>query len=249
MQSIALMYHDIIGLDTAISGFQNKTAHKYKVSAVEFENQVSRIRRYLDEHNIPDSQVIFTFDDGGTSFLSEAAPILEKFRFKGIFFIATGYIGTPGFLDADQIRELVRRGHAVGPHSHSHPERMSALNDDDINDEWSVSQMILNEVLGYRATVASIPNGYSSAAVEKAMASSGINEIYTSEASAKTRKKNAYSIKGRYAITADMTADDVIAIITSPLTRFKISFRNRVLSIAKWLLGDYYLAIRKKVIK
>ena len=175
--------------------------------------------------------------------------LLEKFRFKGIFFIATGYIGTPGFLDADQIRELVRRGHAVGPHSHSHPERMSALNDDDINDEWSVSQMILNEVLGYRATVASIPNGYSSAAVEKAMASSGINEIYTSEASAKTRKKNGYSIKGRYAITADMTADDVIAIITSPLTRFKISFRNRVLSIAKWLLGDYYLAIRKKVIK
>ena len=64
--------------------------------------------------------VLFTFDDGGVSFVTKAAPILEKYGHKGVFFVSTKYIGTPGVLSAGQVKELELRGHVVGTHSHSH---------------------------------------------------------------------------------------------------------------------------------
>ena len=52
-------YHDIIGHDAAESGFQNKTALKYKVLANAFEEQVKQIRKYLDSKKISQEKIIF----------------------------------------------------------------------------------------------------------------------------------------------------------------------------------------------
>lgn len=243
------MYHDIISHDVAESGFQNKTALKYKVLADAFENQVKQIRKYLDSKKLSVSNIRFTFDDGGVSFLTNAAPILEKYGFRGVFFISTGYIGSKGFLDTDQIRDLSRRGHIIGSHSHSHPERMNALSFKAIQDEWSISQMMLNEVLGYKPTIASIPNGYSSPDVIRNMVSAGIDTIYTSNPTSKVKKNRDYTLIGRYAVTADMSCDDVLAIVSSPYKRFRISCRQQILNLAKMMLGNYYLSIREKLIK
>lgn len=249
MKQIVLMYHDIIKRDATESGFQNKTASKYKVSAKDFEEQVAKIRAYLNLKGLSDSFVRFTFDDGGESFLTNATPILEKYGFRGFFFISTGYIGCNGFLDAIQIRELADRGHKIGSHSHSHPERMIALSGKDIQDEWSISQMILNEILGYKPVIASIPNGYSSSEILKSMVSSDISNIYTSCPTSKTTNKQNYTLIGRYAVTADMSTDEVLSIVTSPYKRFKISCRQQILDLAKRLLGNHYLSIREKLIK
>lgn len=242
------MYHDIIGHESMESGFQNKTALKYKVSAKAFEEQVKQVRNYLDTKKMPDSAVTFTFDDGGESFFTNAAPILEKYGFRGMFFISTGYIGNKGFLDAEQIRELSKRGHKIGSHSHSHPERMTVLSEKEIQDEWSISQMMLSEVLGFKPIIASIPNGYSSPLVIKSMISSDICEIYTSSPTSKVSKKKNYTLIGRYAVTSEMTTDEVLSIVTSPYKRFKIGCRQQILDLAKRLLGNCYLSIRKKLI-
>ncbi len=243
------MYHDIISHDVAESGFQNKTALKYKVSTDAFENQVKQIRKYLDSQKLPASSIRFTFDDGGVSFLTNAAPILEKYGFKGVFFISTGNIGSKGFLNVDQIRELAGRGHVIGSHSHSHPERMAAMPIKNIQDEWSVSQLKLSEVLGYNPLMASIPNGYSSSEVIKCMESAAIDEIYTSTPTSKIKQKKNYSLIGRYAVTADMSCDDVLAIVSSSYKRFKIGCRQKILNLTKMILGNYYLTIRKKLTK
>lgn len=249
MKQIVLMYHDIIDHDVAESGFQNNTALKYKVSSKNFEEQVRRIREYIDNNKLPDQAVGFTFDDGGESFLTVAAPVLEKYGFRGLFFIATGYIGAKGFLNADQIKELAARGHKVGSHSHSHPERMTILSTQTIKDEWETSQMLLGEVLGYKPDAASIPNGYSSPAVVNAMADTGINEIYTSRPSTKVKKQSNHIIIGRYAVTDEMTTEAVLSIVSSSFKRLKIGLKQSILDLAKIVLGDYYLSIRKKLIK
>lgn len=245
MERIVLMYHDI----GSESGFQNSTAMKYKVSPETFDIHVKNIDRWCGDNNFDKEKVIITFDDGGISFLTIAVPILEKYGFKGIFFIATKYIGTKGFLTEGQVKELFSRGHIVGSHSFSHPERITALSKTEIELEWSASQKRLNEILGFSPVVASIPNGYSSPAVIEAMVNAGIDTIYTSKPSTKVKKSNNYTIYGRYAITADCSSEDVIRLISSSKKRFMISSRSKILYIAKLLLGPLYLVIRSKIMK
>ncbi len=249
MNPIVLMYHDVYRDSPAESGFQNPTAIKYKVRADVFENQVAAVDEYLREKKLPASSIDYTFDDGGVSFLTVAAPILEKYGFRGKFYISTGYIGAEGFLNAEQIRELHERGHIVGSHSHSHPERMSVMTDNDIIDEWRISQMMLNEVLGFTPKYASIPNGYSSKTVLKAMIAAGITIIDTSATTTSQKHFDNAVVRGRYAVTADMTADSIRSLISSPYVRLKKAFRWHCLSIAKSVLGDTYLSIRAKLTK
>lgn len=248
-RTIVLMYHDIISHDVTESGFQNKTALKYKVSAKAFEEQVKQVRRYLDSKKLPDSTVSFTFDDGGESFLTNAAPILEKYGFRGVFFISTGYIGSKGFLDARQIRGLAERGHQIGSHSHSHPERMSALSVKEIQDEWSISRMMLNEVLGYKSVIASIPNGYSSKSVLSAMTNAGLTSIYTSQPTSKQGHFKSSTVIGRYVVTSDTSVESLIKLIACKYTRIKVDVRFKCLSVAKILLGNSYLKIREHLLR
>lgn len=249
MKQIVLMYHDIYHDNTAESGFQNATALKYKVSAENFEQQVAVIGEYLRKNNLSASHVEFTFDDGGVSFLTVAAPILEKYGFRGTFFISTEYIGTEKFLDADQVRELARRGHRIGSHSHSHPERMSSMSQNEINEEWNVSNHILNGILGTTPSVASIPNGYKSRNVIMAMVISGITEIHTSTPTTSVKAFRDAIVKGRFAITCDDTPQSVITLISSPITRFRKETRQKLLDFTKAILGDAYLSIRKRLTK
>lgn len=243
------MYHDVYCQDTSESGFQNSTALKYKVSLQDFDLQIKAVNDYLRERKLPSSTVEFTFDDGGVSFITVVAYVLEKYGFRGKFFISTGFIGQKGFMNADQIRELENRGHSVGSHSHSHPERMISLSEQEILEEWNISQVILEGVLGHRPSIASIPNGYSSRIVLDAMIKAGIFEIYTSDPTSKVTIYNTAVVKGRYALTNSDTAITVLAIVSSSFLRLKKYIRHSILNFTKAILGDNYLFIRKLLIK
>ena len=75
---IVLMYHDIVTFADKGSGFQNESAFLYKVDELQFEEQVKKTQG---------DEVLFSFDDGGESFYTKAALILEKYGMRGIFFI------------------------------------------------------------------------------------------------------------------------------------------------------------------
>lgn len=72
---IILMYHDVYFESISESGFQNSTAKKYKISAIDFENQVRNIAELAAKGIINKDYVKFTFDDGGISFYNTIAPI------------------------------------------------------------------------------------------------------------------------------------------------------------------------------
>ena len=245
MKRVVLMYHDI-GKD---SGFQNDTAQKYKVGIEEFEKHVKAIRDYLNQNNLDSESVAFTFDDGGISFYTNAAPILEKYEFKGVFFIATEYIGTEGFLSENQIKELEGKGHTIGSHSHTHPERMDIMSESDLHSEWSKSTRILKEILRHEIKTASIPNGYSSKKVTDVMHACGIHDIYTSSPTTKKEKFKGSNIIGRYDISSSETAEYVVSLISSSSLRFKKKIRHDILGVAKFVLGDTYLKIRQKLLR
>lgn len=241
---IVLMYHDVYVGDFAESGFQNPGAIPYKISKESFTRQVSMIRDYCESLGIDESHIVFTFDDGGRSFLSVIAEILESYGFVGIFFISTAYIGTAGFLSVPEIVELSDRGHIIGTHSHTHPDKMDSLTITEMVREWKESTSILMNIIGKEVTVASVPNGYTSSDVYRSMVDNGITTIYDSTPTTKERVYAGIKIYGRFAITGDMSAEKVLGIIKDKKVRFVIQLRYTALGVAKKVLGDSYLKLR-----
>lgn len=238
MKTFSLMYHDIVLEDDKSSGFQNDSAFQYKVQKEDFEKQVSALKN---------DNVEFTFDDGGESFLTVAAPILESYGKQGVFFIATDYIGTPGFLSEEQIRDLDKRGHIIGSHSCSHPHNMTDLSESEIKKEWKESVGKLEEILGHKVKAASIPNGYGNKCVLRSAERVGITTLWTS--SLRDSKFGNMELKGRYVIHKDTSLQDTVAIVESKCTRFVLKCRWLALSAIKGILGNSYDNIKKKIVK
>ena len=63
---------------------------------------------------------MISFDDGHQEHYTIAAPVLEQYQFRGVFFIMNITIGKPGYLSTAEIRALAERGHAIGLHSWDH---------------------------------------------------------------------------------------------------------------------------------
>lgn len=238
--SVVLMYHDIVTANNKSSGFQNESAFQYKVEESAFEEQVKALQG---------KDVVFTFDDGGESFISNAAPILEKNGFKGIFFISTKYIGTPGFLTVEQVKGLSERGHAVGSHSHTHPHNMAELTDEEIEQEWVESVKALEAILGHAVKYASIPNGYSSPTIITKAKNSGIEYLYTSTPTDKVAQKEGLSIIGRYVVHDKMSTSEVLSVVNSSVTRRKKHIKWLALETAKKILGGNYDKVKSLVVK
>lgn len=236
---VVLMYHDIVTESDKSSGFQNSSAFQYKTNAHSFEEQVKALSP---------KKVTFSFDDGGISFLKTAAPILEKYGHRGLFFIATDYIGTPGFLDIPQIRELEDRGHIIGSHSCSHPENMTLLSEEDIAMEWIGSINILENILGHKVEYASIPNGFSSRDVISKAHSAGIRHLYTSSPTDEITHYDSMQIYGRYVIHNKMSTSCVQAIIESKFVRQRIHIKYILLEGLKKVLGRQYKNIKDKLL-
>lgn len=233
------MYHDIVTVDDKSSGFQNESAFQYKVEETAFEEQIKALQG---------KDVVFTFDDGGVSFLTKAAPILEKYGFKGVFFISTKYIGTPGFLTAEQVKALEERGHVVGSHSHTHPEIFTKLSKEEIHEEWLKSFETLQSILGTKDLPMSIPNGYASKTIMQEAINCGYSDIYTSQPTTKVKTFQKHNVIGRYVVHENMSTQDVLRIVTSKGTKMKMAMKWHVLNIVKGLLGSSYDTLKAKVL-
>jgi|RhiMetdeSRZDD1v2_1073273.scaffolds.fasta_scaffold02810_23 peptidoglycan/xylan/chitin deacetylase (PgdA/CDA1 family) len=71
---------------------------------------------------LPEKPIIISFDDTHEEHFSIAAPILERFGFKGVFFTMTVPIGKPHYMTAEQIKQLSNKGHVIAGHTWNHPD-------------------------------------------------------------------------------------------------------------------------------
>lgn len=240
MRQIVLMYHDIYLESETESGFQKKSAAQYKLRAGEFEKQVESVTEYCKEH--PDIKVQFTFDDGGISFATLIAPILNKYGVQGIFFISTKYLNTSFFLKEDQLRELVSGGHQIGSHSCSH-KMMTSLSEKEIETEWAESVRVLKDYVP-GIMMASVPEGYTNKTVVKKAQEAGIAVLYTSEPTTHIKKIYGIDVIGRYVVHKDMTVNDVISIVAKKKKRKLLHAKWRALYIIKAILGKQYDSLK-----
>ncbi|MDQ2806171.1 MAG: polysaccharide deacetylase family protein, partial [Chloroflexota bacterium] len=107
---------------------------------------------------LPPHPVMFTFDDNNGEQYTDAAPLLEKYGYRGVFFIMTVTIGKRYYMKADQLRDLERRGHVIGGHTWDH-RNMAILTLEELQKQLDLSESDLNEVLGHKPQFVSYPFG------------------------------------------------------------------------------------------
>ncbi|WP_343746972.1 polysaccharide deacetylase family protein [Chitinophaga sp.] len=69
----------------------------------------------------PPRACIITFDDSHDVHYSVAAPLLQHYHFKGVFFVMTVTLNKPHYLSAANVKALSDEGHVVASHTWDHP--------------------------------------------------------------------------------------------------------------------------------
>lgn len=255
-QASSLMYHDVVDPgDYDASGSSIVGANAYKMDRADFARHLDAIAKAVNPASVVKADefdgwgksrpVFITFDDGGASAYTPIAGMLEQHGWRGHFFITTDWIGTRGFVTAEQIRELHARGHVVGSHSCSHPIRMAACTRAQLEREWSESVRILSEIIGRPATVASVPGGYFSRAVAETASGAGIRRLFTSEPTATATSIDGCMILGRYVLKRGMPARIAAGFAAGRFgTCARQSLEWKLKHIAKRVSAPVYLKIR-----
>jgi len=251
--TVGLIYHDVVEERRRDEvGFPGPLAARYKLAPRRFEAHLDQIaaaraRVGLVEPDGPLPDVALTFDDGGASALA-AADAVERRGWRAHFFVTTARIGTPGFITADGIRELVRRGHAVGSHSHTHPTYMGRLPRAKIDEEWSLSRAILTEVLGAPPPFASVPGGFLSRDVVNGAAEAGFRVLMTSEPTVSVHHGGGLLVIGRFTIWASSRVECTGAYVRGawgPRWRMRLAWNAKTL--LKRASPDAYESLRRIV--
>jgi peptidoglycan/xylan/chitin deacetylase (PgdA/CDA1 family) len=245
-----LLYHDVVA-DAARddAGFPGPLAARYKLDPAAFAAHLDAIAATGAEVGLLDNpqrpHVALTFDDGGAS-APAVASALEERGWRAYFFVATACMGRPGFLGADELRELDGRGHRVGSHSHSHPTYMASLTPAELDDEWRRSRDILSSLLEREVDIASVPGGFLSPRVVAAAAGAGYTTLMTSEPTLRVRRVRAMDLVGRFAVWERTSATRAAAYArgdTRARSRLWIEWQTK--TAAKRLSPRAYQTLRR----
>jgi peptidoglycan/xylan/chitin deacetylase (PgdA/CDA1 family) len=125
-----LCYHNIKNFD-ASAGPMTKV---YSVKPADFASQMkalsdagyhtilpNQLREYLlHDAPLPEKPVMITFDDTRGEQFSIGAAEMDKYGFKGVFFVMTVSINRPNYLTTDQIKDLSDTGNVIAAHTWDH---------------------------------------------------------------------------------------------------------------------------------
>jgi peptidoglycan/xylan/chitin deacetylase (PgdA/CDA1 family) len=124
-----LCYHHIRDLKMV-----GKASKGYEVTVAQFKAQMKVLvdsgyktitpeeyYNYLTKGTaLPEKPVMLTYDDTDEEQFSIAKPEMDRYGFKGVYFIMTISIGRPNYMTREQIRQLSDEGHVIGSHTWDH---------------------------------------------------------------------------------------------------------------------------------
>jgi poly-beta-1,6-N-acetyl-D-glucosamine N-deacetylase len=158
---IVLMYHR----------FNEKKYPSTNIKLADFVEQINLIKKnqfkfvnpndfdnnLLNEKNT--KKILITVDDGFKSFYDHAWPILKKEEIPFIIFINTREVGTRGYMNWDQIKEIAKEQFVhIGNHGYSHEYLVDMKNDEIMNDINRATADYKNNI-GYNSSFFSYPFG------------------------------------------------------------------------------------------
>ncbi len=102
--------------------------------------------------------IMFSFDDTWKEHFTIVAPLLEKYGFKGTFFIMTVAIGKKNYMNKTEIRSLSDKGHCIGLHTYDHQD-LRTLPSDQWKKQIDDPKKKLEEITGVNVCFLAYPFG------------------------------------------------------------------------------------------
>jgi peptidoglycan/xylan/chitin deacetylase (PgdA/CDA1 family) len=184
----------------------------------------------------PDGQsVCITFDDGCETDLIAAAPSLRESGLHATFYLTAGFLGTPGYLNAIQVRELDALGFEIGCHSMTHPY-LCDLSDPELKREIVDAKIHIENILGHPIYHFSCPGGRYDARTLQMARQAGFVSVSNSRFYANSSRTSPYEL-GRVALLRDFTLDDFRATCQGS-NLWKKRLRHRARQSVQSVLGN-----------
>ena len=124
--------------------------------------------------------VHLSFDDGNWTDLDVALPALLARNLRATFFIVPGWLGEPGFMSKQDVRELAASGMRIGNHGLQHHD-WTTLELDKLDHEISQGRRLLEELTGTEIHTVAIPFGAYNDTVLDTVRRHAYDFVYTSD--------------------------------------------------------------------
>lgn len=191
--------------------FGEATRDPWCVSAPAFETQMrwlaerrlavslEDVERFIrGEGDLADGSVLVTMDDGYSSVLDIAAPIMRRYGIPSVAYVTTGFVGTASvygerYLTWDEVARLPAAGVTVGSHAHSH-RSMAQISPQEALDEARRSRELLECRVGAPVRSFAYPFGMApdeSAATAQMLVDCGYSTIFIAQHGALRRGTSA----------------------------------------------------------
>lgn len=151
---------------------QSETFRSYSVSPIQFAEQMkalhdsgyqtvlpNQLYNYLAYGDpLPPKPVMITFDDTDEEQFTIGAKEMDKYGFKGVFFIMTISIGKPRYMSKDQLKELEKTGHVVESHTWDH-KNVTKYDSSDYQKQLLNPRKTIEDITGKSAFYFAYPYG------------------------------------------------------------------------------------------
>ena len=191
--------------------------------------------------------VAITFDDGCETDLITAAPILKESGFHATFYVTAGFLGKPGYLSREGLRQLDALGFEIGCHSMTHAY-LNDLQATDLRLEISDAGKKLEDLIGKKVEHFSCPGGRYDARTLSVAKEAGYRSLATSHTRANSPATNPFLL-GRVAVLRGMGTATFARVCTGKALR-GMRLAGSARDAARALLGNaFYDRVRALLLR
>lgn len=151
---------------------QSESYKSYSVSPAFFSEQMKALKDSGYQTILPDQlydylvynaelpakPVMLTFDDSNEAQYTIAAKEMEKYGFRGVFFLMTISLNRPRYMTNEQVVDLVKRGHAVESHTWDH-HMVTKYKGEDFQKQFEGANRTIEAITGKPVTYFAYPFG------------------------------------------------------------------------------------------
>jgi peptidoglycan/xylan/chitin deacetylase (PgdA/CDA1 family) len=245
--TVFLMYHELAlpgrPLCHAEPGYS-----RYVVSVSDFHSQMEALARAgwhgksvsqaihsFTERSLGEKSVCITFDDGCETDLLAAAPVLKDFGFGATFYITAGFVGKPGYLSEEQVRNLRAQGFEIGCHSLTHPY-LTDIEANRLHDEVAGAKDRVQRMAEVSVEHFSCPGGRWNESVARAVKSAGYQTMATSRIGVNFAHADRFTL-ARVAVLKGTSAEKLLRTCSGQGFLRK-QLQEKASAAAKILLGN-----------
>jgi peptidoglycan/xylan/chitin deacetylase (PgdA/CDA1 family) len=217
-----LMYHEVVN-DTILKGSIYKMTPSYYIPLNKFEEQMELLFTSgincitfddIQYTNTNSKYLVITFDDGWYGNYQYVLPILAKYRFKAVFFVAVNYIGSLDYMNWEDLNDLINAGMSVQSHTLTH-RPLQTLSNEEIYVELFESKKIIQKHLNNEVFALSFPHGSYNDEIVKIAENVGYKIMCTSDIKCtyNISLNNSPAVLGRINVTQNKDTSKLLRLI------------------------------------